>query len=645
MHDATNARGSSPELGPLADDHAEATPRFRAVFASSLDPMLLVDDLARYVDANPAACTAFGYTVEQFRAADVSLLLPPETKSQLGPSWPKFLQKQSEDGRITLCTRLGERRVFDYRAVTHILPGLHLSVLRDVTDQELAAIALAQREQHFRTLADHIPDPVFVLDLEGETAGAIRYLNRAVLQTYGYREEELLGHSLIERLDTPAMAAAAPARLAQLRQLKDGETATFRGSHRRRDGSELPVEAHVCRIVWHGRTALLAIDRNITERVEAERQRERLEAQLLQSQKLEAVGLLAGGVAHDFNNILTAVMGFADLLVGELAATPSARELATQIRQAADRGAHLTRQLLAFSRKQVVRAAWFDPAAVLADMAPMLQRLLEAHVRLEVRAEATGSIHADQGQFQQVVMNLVINARDAMPRGGVIELGTAPAILADGTAGIRLRVRDTGVGMPPAVRARLFEPFFTTKPLGKGTGLGLATVYGIVTQAGGTVQVDSEEGVGTTFDILWPRRNPNAAATEVRADATITSHRAATILLVEDDDGSRELAARILRQLGHDVLVAATAEAALALAQSSAALDLLVTDVMLPGCGGRQLAERMLAARPSLRVLFVSGFISDDMLRHDVTAAKVTLLAKPYTAAQLASAVQTGLGR
>ncbi len=1071
-----------PDDAATAIRNGNPAQRLAAVFEAALEPMLLADDEARYVDANPSACAAFGLSREQMRQLSVADLVPPDHRERVLQTWPAFLARDHAEGRVQLCAAGGRLRTFEFRAVTNIRPGLHLSVLRDVTEIDRATAELVEREQQFRTLADHIPDPVFVLGLDGDDAGRILYVNRAAAAGYGYEEHELLGRSIVATLDAPQTAEHAQDRLARVRS---GETITFEGWHRRKDGSLLPIEARACRLSWQGRPAILAIDRDIgerqreaaamrenserlrlaidagqfgmfdwdmlrgtitwsafhyelfgypadadfavtyqhfrerihpddlagleaevaaavrerrryqhearvvrpdgsvrtftgtgtvlrdqddrpvrmlgfvqdvterraaeartreqlayeqqrqrllswltnqptasgdirdlvrslterlaavhecarvsfwrftadgrtlvcddcydrasdrhdagtvlhesefpgtfaalhdrlyldiddvrtdprtarlaaahllrqgissrleaviryggrnhgtlclehvqrphtwrrdeidfacavssqlavaleaiartaaearvrererfltavlegspigiqifrpdgtslrlnqamqnvlglpgsdgfvgaynllgdeqaratglaaafercrrgestsilrvevdferddyrrwgkrtgttwydnvlfpvfapsgaieavvvftwdvAERVAAERTRRLLEDQLRQSQKLEAVGMLAGGVAHDFNNILTAVLGFAEALDGELPPEHPGREFGAQIQKAALRGARLTEQLLAFGKKQVVRAEVFDPAVLVEETTPMLRQLVGAEVRLDVATQRGNHVHTDKVQFQQVLMNLAVNARDAMPRGGTLQIAVQP----HGEDHVLLRVRDTGVGMDEHVQARLFEPFFTTKEPGKGSGLGLATVYGIATRAGGSITVQSAPGAGACFDVSWPRVEA-LAETPAPPPPPAGQLRRARILLVEDDDANRELAARILRLHGHELLVAESGERALELAATAGDFEMLVTDVMMPGLSGRAVAERLCAQRPQLKVLFVSGYLADDELRSDVGLARAELLQKPFTANELLTTVQQVLAR
>jgi len=397
--------------------------------------------------------------------------------------------------------------------------------------------------------------------------------------------------------------------------------------------------------------------RHSIERKAAQAALHRSEAQLRQAQKMEAMGSLAGGVAHDFNNLLSIILSYSDMLaVGLKPADPMRADLA-EIHGAGLRAAALTRQLLAFSRQQVLLPRVVDLNEICAGMEKMLRRVIGEDVELASRAApALGKILADPGQLEQVIMNLVVNARDAMPSGGKLTIETAEVVL-DGahasehpgvTAGVHvmLAVSDTGVGMAHTTQARLFEPFFTTKEAGKGTGLGLATVFGIVRQSGGTIWVYSELGVGTTFKVYFPTAGhahinpPSAPPPGVR-----TLHGTETILLVEDDERVRVLARTILRKYGYNVLEAQSGgDAFLLCEQYSAVIDLLLTDVVMPRMSGRQLAERLLVVRPQMKVLYMSGYTDDAVVRHGILESTIAFLQKPLMPHALARKVREVLG-
>ena len=379
------------------------------------------------------------------------------------------------------------------------------------------------------------------------------------------------------------------------------------------------------------------------------------QGQLEQAQKMDAIGRLAGGVAHDFNNLLTVILGRTDILLTQIKTEDPLRRGIALIQRTAGRAADLTRQLLAFSRKQVLEAVVLDLGVVTTDMKEMLARLIGEDIALVTNLAATlGHVKADRGQIEQVVMNLAINARDAMPQGGQLVVETANADLDDEyvrrNVGSRpgphvmLAVSDSGVGIPRELQRHIFEPFFTTKEQGKGTGLGLATVYGIVKQSGGYIEVDSEPGRGTTFRIYLPRVDSASPAAERSPRAAAPTGGTETILLVEDEDGVRELARDILRSSGYTVLEGRNGAEGLLLGERhQGALDLLLTDVVMPRMSGRELAERMVSLRPELSVLYMSGYTDDAVIRHGVLGSDTAFLQKPFTPAALVQRVRETL--
>ncbi|HEX9582178.1 MAG TPA: response regulator [Gemmatimonadales bacterium] len=377
-----------------------------------------------------------------------------------------------------------------------------------------------------------------------------------------------------------------------------------------------------------------------------------LEIQLQQAQKMEAIGRLAGGVAHDFNNILTAIFGYADTLAEEFAEGSTARADLDEIRNAAERAAGLTRQLLAFSRQQTLQPVVLNLNALVQDLEKMLRRVVGEDVEIHLSpAPGLGNVRADPGQLQQVAMNLVVNARDAMPTGGKLLIETQNADLSPQYAELHqpvepgpyvmLAVTDTGVGIDPQTRARIFEPFFSTKERAKGTGLGLSTVYGIVKQSGGYVWVYSEVGKGTAFKVYLPRVDAPADAAARAAEPGENLTGTETILLAEDDVTLRRLTRTILEKLGYSVLAGAHAAEALELAQVHAGeIHLLVTDVVMPGASGRELARRLAATRPDAKVLYVSGYTDEAIVRHGMLEPGLQFLQKPFTPSALARRVR-----
>jgi nitrogen-specific signal transduction histidine kinase/ActR/RegA family two-component response regulator len=375
--------------------------------------------------------------------------------------------------------------------------------------------------------------------------------------------------------------------------------------------------------------------------------RRRLEEQFRQAQKMEAVGNLAGGIAHDFNNLLSIILGHAELLRDDLAASDPRRDDLEQIAATAQKAAELTRQLLAFGRKQMLQPVVFDLNQGIQGMEKMLRRVLGEDLILTTElSEAPARCRVDPGQFEQAILNLVVNARDAMPQGGHLSIRTQLSNIVEGHKNLRpggyarVSVTDTGTGMSPEIQARIFDPFFTTKAVGKGTGLGLAMVYATVQQSGGMIEVHSEPGQGTTFDLYFPI---TAELADHRPDeATVPDHRGSeTVLLMEDEPALRNLAEQALRSYGYQVLAASNGAEALDLVRARGSeIDIVVTDVVMPAMSGPALAESIRALAPGLPVLFISGHTDDAMLRHGLLTREIHFLPKPYMQRDLALKVR-----
>jgi two-component system cell cycle sensor histidine kinase/response regulator CckA len=479
-----------------------------------------------------------------------------------------------------------------------------------------------------------------------DTRGTIEYVNPALERVTGWTRAELIGNS-------PRVFRSGvhpPLFYAELWDtLRRGDTWRGRFVNRRRDGSLFEEEATITPVRVGGSTIthFVGVKRDLSRELA-------LEHQLARTQKLEAIGRLAGGIAHDFNNLLAIVLGQAELLATLLPRDGEASGRLEQIAAAANRGAKLTRQLLLFGRHQQGTVAPLDLDAAILALLELLRPLLGEHLEVRLqRSEGLPRIEADPAQVDQLVTNLVLNARDAMPGGGVIALETSAAEIdqsfVDRHPGsrtgphVRLRVRDSGVGMNQETRERLFEPFFTTKPAGQGTGLGLATVWGIVQGARGFLTVESELGRGSTFDVYLPAI-PAVAAPEP-APAPVpppNKSREATVLVVEDQPLLRDLVLEVLARSGHRALAAGNGEEALALAAQQT-IELLLTDVVMPGISGEALALQLSARYPQLRVLFMTGY-ADDSLRARLAARSATVLEKPFSIAKLSETVRAALG-
>jgi PAS domain S-box-containing protein len=515
----------------------------------------------------------------------------------------------------------------------------------DIGDRYEAEQALKRSEERFRTLFEHAGDAIFISDLFGRFIE----VNQTACERLGYRGEELLRMSVpdIDTLDAAALGN-------RLESMRGAGSAVMETMHVRHDGTLVPTEMISTMIELGGQPAVLSIARDVSDRKKAEAERAILEAQLRQSHKMEGIGQLAGGIAHDFNNLLTVISGFASLALDDLDSGQDAHEDIRQVEHAADRASTLTRQLLAFARRTVLQPEVVDLAAAVHNLEPMLRRIMGEDVSLlTVTPPLPATVLADPGQIEQVIVNLAVNARDAMPDGGVLTIETGQTDLDEGEAlahalaapgrYVTLTVVDTGVGMSDETLSHAFEPFYTTKEPGKGTGLGLATVYGIVQQSGGGVTARSEPGRGSVFIVLLPLVDtaPTAQAEHHRApDVSVT--RSGAILLVEDDDAVRGFATRVLEQAGYRVLTAGGGTAALEVAQGQT-IDLLLTDVVMPKMSGRDVADRIALVAPDARVLFVSGHDEKTIVRRGVLEPNVRYLAKPFTPEALIGAVEAAL--
>ena len=495
--------------------------------------------------------------------------------------------------------------------------------------------ALRESEERYRLLFDSNPHPMWVYDLETLSFLAV---NNAAVYRYGYSREEFLGMTIRDIRPSEHI----PLLLEEVAKVSEGINPSGVWQHRKKDGAIIDVEITSHPIIFMGRRAEFVLAHDVTERRAAEEALQRSEEQLRQSQKLEAVGRLAGGVAHDFNNLLTVITGYSDLLLRRVGVDEGARSKIGEIKKAAERAASLTRQLLAFSRKQVLEPKVIDLTETVADMDKMLKRLIGEDIQLVTLLDPRlGRVNVDPGQIEQVLMNLCVNARDAMPEGGKLTVETKSVYLDAAYARshdsvrpgwyVMLAVSDTGHGMDAETRERIFEPFFTTKEQGKGTGLGLSTVYGIVKQSGGNIWVYSEVGHGTTFKVYLPVVESQVSA-EAEAPAPQVQRGSETILLVEDEEAVRVLLQDILEAEGYTVLVAPNGHEALhACEQRGGPIHLLLTDVVMPGMSGRELVERLTERCAAAKVLYMSGYTDDAVVRHGVLDEGVNFLQKPFT--------------
>jgi two-component system cell cycle sensor histidine kinase/response regulator CckA len=524
--------------------------------------------------------------------------------------------------------RYGER---EQSILQFVSTQIAMAIERKRTEEQLL-----ENERRYRLLFQSNPEAMWVYDAE-----TLRFLavNDTAVTRYGYSEQEFLAMS--------ARDIRPASELVRFEETLHNETGgTFSGfRHRRKDGTLIDVDVESQPISFAGRPARLVLARDVTAR-------RQLEDQLRQAQKMEAVGQLAGGIAHDFNNLLTAILGSTQLLLHAMPPEDGRREDVEEIKNAGIRAAELTRQLLAFSRRQVLAPKVLDLNATVSNMDKMLRRLIGEHIELRAAlAPDLGPVSADPSQLEQVLLNLAVNARDAMPRGGRLTIETGNVFLTEEYSErhhrvppghyVRLIVSDTGVGMDEATQKHLFEPFFTTKEVGKGTGLGLATVYGIVKQSGGYIWVYSEPGHGTTVKVYLPRVAGETEPLPAAAQSPELRRGTETVLLVEDALPVRALARKSLQSFGYTVLDAGDGPAALELsARHAGGIDILVTDVVMPGMSGRELAERLAPTRPGMRVLYTSGYTDDAMVHQGVLHSGVAFLQKPFVPETLARKVR-----
>jgi len=658
-------RYSAPMLGPEGDYYGrvwyfrDITARARAeqelrasearlqsLFGGIDDALFVHDADGRIIDCNEAACRRLGYSREELLAMRTSDVDAPEFALGFGERTSQQLLR----GRFA-CEGLhvakdGRRIPVDINSSLIDYSGSPaiLAVMRDISERRRAEEALRRSEAEHRGLVEHAPLGIFRSTADGRILTA----NQALVAMLGYGStDEVLALNLDRDVYTNREE-----RERLLARAHGTDQGTAETQWKRKDASLLAVRLHVRRVSdpASGVERFEGLVEDVTEQ-------RNLENQFRQAQRLEAVGRLAGGVAHDFNNVLTAITGYSELLLEDMGPDDAKRSDVLEIKSAAQRAAALTRQLLAFSRKQVLQTRVLDLNEVVQTLEKMLHRLIGEDVKLELAlAPALRAVRADPGQIEQVILNLAVNARDAMPRGGRLTIETADVDLDEAYARehagaapgpyVMLAVSDTGIGMDAETRSHIFEPFFTTKEQGKGTGLGLATVYGIVKQSGGYVWVYSEPGRGATFKIYLPRvEAPADAVAAVTPEPPVAGGRE-TVLLAEDDPSVRAIVADVLTQKGYRVLRANDGQAALEMARAQAgAIHLLVTDIVMPGMTGRELAEALRAERPGVRVLYMSGYTDDAVVRHGVLEEGVPYLQKPFAPRTLASKVREVLDR
>ena len=640
---ALDLRRARTDQARAEEARRQGEERFRALIEHGADAVALVAPDGTLLFASHSTERLLGFRPAELVGRSSSERVHPDDIPRVQSALADIVTRPGTPLALGLRWRHkdGSWRSIDAVAVNRLAePAVGAIVVnfRDVSERRQAEAALRESEERYRTLVEGVRDVIFALSPEG----TITSLNPAFETITGWRRDEWVGRpfeQLVHPEDLPlALELLGRVVRGELRPVSQFRVGTAKGDYRMVEFAATP------QLLERRLIGILGIGRDVTERVQ-------LEQQLRQAQKMEAVGRLAGGIAHDFNNILTAITGYADLLLEDLSPADPRRQDADEVRKAAERAAGLTRQLLAFSRQQVLQPSVIDVNSLVGDLQKMLGRLLGEDVDLGTRLDPTaGRVKADPGQLEQVLMNLAVNARDAMPHGGKLTLETANAQLDDTYAAdhyparpgpyVRIAVTDTGTGMTEETQAHMFEPFFTTKEKGKGTGLGLATVYGIVKQSGGFIWVYSEVGHGSTFKIYLPRLD-DASERPAQTPAARAPHGTETVLLAEDEPPVRAVARQVLERHGYTVLEAPSAESALDIAtRYSGTIHLLLTDVIMPGMNGRELAARLAHLRPDARVIFMSGYTDDAVVRHGVLVPGATYVQKPFTPDAIARKVR-----
>lgn len=625
-----------PTLGSLVEAQAEFSRLVEGVRELGL---FLIDSNRRICSWNLGAERIYGYSRDEIVGQPIDIFYPPDVRDTTAIE--KELQVATAEGSreeqgwrvrkggalfwadvITTVVRDASNAVIGYSRVT-----------RDNTDAR-------RTEMLLRSVLDNTLDGIISIDMRGR----ILSFNRAAERIFGYKAEEVHGKNVNVLMPAP-YHAEHDGYLENYLRTGDAKIIGIGREvvGRRKDGSTFPMDLAVSEFYLDQNRYFTGIVRDITKQ-------KTLENQLRQAQKMEAVGQLAGGVAHDFNNLLTVVTGYSELIHAGLRPVDPMRAFAEHIIQAANRGASLTAQLLAFSRQSVLEPKIVELNKVITETGNMLRRLIGEDITLAHRLDPDiRRVRVDPGQLAQVIMNLALNARDAMPQGGCLTIETRNAELdadyvsthpyAKSGQYVMLAISDTGVGMSPEIKARLFEPFFTTKGVGKGTGLGLATVYGIIKQSDGLIEVYSELKIGTTFKIYLPALPDGNATPNDQSTRAPTGNE--TLLLVEDEAAVRDIAFLSLTAHGYRVLSASNAKDALGIAQDHGdAIDMLVTDVVMPEVSGRQLADSLRSTYPRLKVLYLSGYTDDAVVRHGILQAEVSFLQKPFSPASLARKVR-----
>jgi len=612
----------------------ETLARLQLAVEASGEVVFMTDREGVFNYVNPEFVRVYGYTPAEVVGRHTPRILSGglASREEYADFWQRLKNQEVVRREFTNKTRTGQIVFVESSANPIVADGAcvgFLAVQRDITERKSIEIALRESENRYRTLAEAADDSIFIVKRDA----TIEYANAISVKRFGIRVRDAAGRKLHDVFT----AAVADEMWDQLLRVFDTEQRCSFETRIDAPGGSLWLETSLVPMPGPAgpATAVMGVARDVTGR-------KRLEQQYAQAQKMEAIGRLAGGIAHDFNNLLTAILGYSELVLDRVHENPSLAPDVEEIKKAGERASRLTRQLLAFSRQQALEPQVLDLNAVITELQRLLDRVIGEDVRLDVVGQSgLPRVKADPGQIEQLILNLVVNARDAMPQGGRLRISTAAVTIdrsfveryPSAVPGrfVSLAVADNGCGMAPEVLSHVFEPFFTTKPPGKGTGLGLATVFCVVQQSGGFVTVDSAPGAGTTVTAYLP-----VTADECWPDSTTSTRSESdgreTILLVEDEGGIRQLMQRALERHGYTVLVASTAAEAIAAASAwPTAIDLLLSDVVMPDLGGPELAQRIVGLRPSIRVLYVTGYPSRVGHGSAGMGSHAMLLPKPFT--------------
>jgi len=620
--------------------------RYRRIFETATDGIVLLEKREGHiVHANPAAETMLGYSAAEYVGKMLEDIGVPLNMSD----FPTIMESLNKRGilnykNVPVKTKSGQNIYADIYMVDRA--SLAQCNIRDITNHKKAEQGLKESEERYRIIFEGASEGILVADMETRR---FRYCNPAICGMLGYSEEELIGLCVTDIHPKESLDHV----LAEFEAQARGDKVLAPSLPcLRKDGSVVFADVQTTAAVIDGRECNVGFFTDVT-------QRRQIEAQLRQTQKMEAIGTLAGGVAHDFNNILTTIIGYADLMLMDIDTDKPLTEEIEEIKIAGERAAALTRQLLAFSRKQIVEPKIMDLNKLLTGIEKMLVRLIGEDIEiLMIQEPALWKVEIDPGQMEQVIMNLAVNAKDAMPSGGKLTIETVNMDLNDNYfdehgivekqpgSYVVLTVSDTGIGMDKGVQEHIFDPFYTTKEKGKGTGLGLSTIYGIVKQNNGFIWVYSEPGQGSTFKIYLPKVKRDVKEEEKGQTTVENLSGSETVLIVEDDTSIRKLAQKSLQPHGYRVLVAENGEDALKISKEhEGTIDLIITDVVMPKMGGKETADRLQALHPQMKVIYMSGYTDNAIVRHGVLASGLNFLEKPFSPRALARKVREVLDK